>query len=793
MFAALFLLFPALPAAVVPGTVSSAAGTLAEVGFEDGTAMGFAARGTPAEIERGTGTYTVTEEAAHSGKYSLVAENRQQNWNGPALRIDPYVEVGGEYQITFWVKIKSPDSDTFRLSTQIGTGGGASYVNITSRRVSQTDDWVEITGKYLYTSDGEGFITAYIETGDKETEFYIDDFSIASLGDVAVIEADLSLPPLKDIYQDYFLIGSIFSNKDLSGERYKTILHHFNAMTAENAMKPEAMQPVQGSLTFDAADAMVDFVAADGMAVAGHALLWHQQTRTFQYQNEDGTPLTRAEAIENLTMHVKGVAEHYKGKLLCWDVVNEAIVDSPVNPSDWKSAGRNSMWARSFANGADESKGESAFDYIELAFRLAREADPEAMLYYNDYNLDDQDKAAAVAYMVKDINDKYKAEGNDRNLIDGVGMQGHYSVGVGIDNVEASIKRFISIGVEISVTELDVTTQNMPDSGMTPEGELYQAMKYAELFSLYKKYSDHIARVTLWGLDDASSWRSSQYPMIFNGDLSPKQAFYAIADPEGFIATGGELEAAVERSWAAYGTPVIDGEVDDIWKDTAVININRQLFAWENTATGTARVLWDKDNLYVLFEVLDADLDNTGSAAYLRDSVEAFVDEINCKNGDYQDCDGQYRVGYDGEQSFGRSTDSEGFESAVKVSGSGYTVEMKIPFKTIKPEAKGYIGFEAQINDASGGDRVGVAKWSDVTDNSSVSTKGLGVLQLIAPKDGGSDGGDQPAPTPTPTPATPTPAPEGGSDGLSTGLVILIVVGGLAVVGVGAFLIMKKR
>jgi endo-1,4-beta-xylanase len=179
-------------------------------------------------------------------------------------------------------------------------------------------------------------------------------------------------------------------------------------------------------------------------------------------------------------------------------------------------------------------------EYVELAFRTARAADPNVRLYYNDYNLDNQRKAAVVRNMVRDINERYRAEGNDRNLIDGIGMQAHYGINTSINNVRSSIEMFREIGVELAISELDVEVRSVGsgnfgtrrDSRTTEIQQRTQALVYAQLFLLFKENSDIINRVTMWGMDDENSWKSLGNPCLWDGDLVPKQAFFAVADPE---------------------------------------------------------------------------------------------------------------------------------------------------------------------------------------------------------------------------------------------------------------------
>src|SRR5690554_299744 len=203
------------------------------------------------------------------------------------------------------------------------------------------------------------------------------------------------------------------------------------------------------------------------------------------------------------------------------------MLDSANAPYDeWENNLRQSGWYKAIGS-----------DYIELAFKKAREtADQlglDVVLYYNDYNDDQQNKAQSIYHMIKDINDRYQAEHPGELLIQGMGMQSHYNMYTNPDNVRLSMERFIDLGVEIGVTELDV----MSGSGgvQTAKEEKRQAYIYAELFKLYKEHANHISRVTIWGLSDATSWRAEQSPVVFDQNLQSKLAYEAIMDPEAFL------------------------------------------------------------------------------------------------------------------------------------------------------------------------------------------------------------------------------------------------------------------
>jgi len=692
--------------------------------FENETAEGFAGRA-------GTEILTVTDEANHTedGKYSLKTEGRASTWHGPSLRVEKYVDQGSEYKVSVWVKLISPESAQIQLSTQIGEGSGANYVNLVSKAVSTRDGWILLEGMYRYNNTGSGYITIYVESPDSpEVSFYIDDISFEATGSkLEGIQKDLK--PVKDVYKDNFLIGTAASLQDLDGLRFELLNMHFNSITAENAMKPSELQPTKGNFTFDGADRLVDAAIDAGIKVHGHTLVWHQQSPDWMNTSKDAEGntvyLSREEALENLRNHIMTVVEHFGGRVISWDVVNEAMSDNPPNPSDWKGALRKSPWYYAI--------GE---DYLEQAFLAARKVldehpDWDIKLYYNDYNLDNRNKAQAVYNMVKEINENYQKAHPGKLLIDGIGMQGHYSVNTNPTNVELSLRTFIDLGVEVSITELDVRAGS--NFQISEKAASAQGHFYAQLFKLFRDNAGNIARVTFWGMDDGTSWRSSENPLLFDKTYKAKPAYYAVIDPDAFIGEHKPETLETNRTFASYGTPVIDGKADKIWNDTAEIPINRYQTAWHG-ADGTAKVLYDENNLYVLFKVNDTQLDKGSSNPWEQDSIEVFVDENNAKTSFYEADDGQYRVNYENETSFNPESIDDGFESAVEVSGTNYTVEVKIPFRTIKPISNMQIGFDVQINDGKDGARQSIATWNDTTGNAYQDTSVIGILALKAKK-----------------------------------------------------------
>ena len=698
---------------------------------------GFTGRG-------GVETLTVTDEANHTegGSKALKVEGRSDTWQGPSLDVNKYIDEGSEYMVTAWVKLIEPASAQLQLSTQVGQ---SSYYSLENKTITAADGWVKFEGTYRYSNMKSNFATIYIESPSSKTaSFYIDDVSFVDIGS-GPLDIERDLTPIKDVYESDFLIGNAISEEDLSGVRLELLTMHHNVATAGNAMKPDALQPTKGTFTFTAAEEMVDKVLAEGMQMHGHTLVWHSQSPDWMNKNAEGGYLGREEALANLRTHIKTVVEYFGDKVISWDVVNEAMNDNPTNPSDWEASLRQSPWYHAIGP-----------DYIEQAFLAAREVldeHPEwdIKLYYNDYNDDNQNKATAIYNMVRDLNEKYAQTHPGKKLIDGIGMQAHYNLSTNPENVRLSLEKFISLGVEVSVTELDIMAGE--NSQLSEDRAKAQAYLYAQLFKIYKDHSGNIARVTFWGMDDGTSWRASNSPLIFNKYLKAKPAYFAVIDPDKYMEENPpEPPPESKQGTARYGTPVIDGAIDSVWSPAEALPVNQYQMAWQG-ASGTAKALWDDNNLYVLFQVNDTVLDKSSADEWEQDSVEVFLDENNGKTSFYQDDDGQYRVNFDNERTYNAEGIVEGYVTATTTTAAAsYVVEMKIPFRTITPANSMRIGFDAQINDGENGSRISVATWNDLTGVGYQDTSVFGVLTLRGKGSGGgsSSGSGDPSPSAPP-------------------------------------------
>jgi GH35 family endo-1,4-beta-xylanase len=338
------------------------------------------------------------------------------------------------------------------------------------------------------------------------------------------------LKPLKDSFKSFFMMGNIFDPGDVTTEEPYTInkpwlIRHYNTLTPQNQMKPNYMSgrspggTVPGQYdeaNIATAKRMIAAAKAQGIKVQGHCLLWHSQIPTWQ-ANLRTSADTPAQVLAYMREYVTHVVNEFKGTLYAWDVLNEVFPDSVSAYDDWKKV----MRTGSEGNPWYMKLGA---DFVYEGFLAARQADPDVILYYNDYSLDQAGKATMVRNMVRDVNAQYAAEhpeANGRKLIEGIGMQSHHNAGVTAKAIEATLKLFKPLDVKISISELDLLAQSWSDhqANKTPTNAalLNQAIMYGEYFNVFLEYSDIIERVTFWGVADPNSWRSVSLPLLFTG------------------------------------------------------------------------------------------------------------------------------------------------------------------------------------------------------------------------------------------------------------------------------------
>ncbi|WP_188503576.1 endo-1,4-beta-xylanase [Nesterenkonia alkaliphila] len=353
-------------------------------------------------------------------------------------------------------------------------------------------------------------------------------------------------PAMQEVYQDYFHVGIFGRGNDMDA-----LIYNYGSYTPGNEMKPESTQPEKGQFTFDPAEAAMAEHAAHNpdLLFFGHALAWHSQTPSWMW---DAPPARYDQpgeydpevAQENLRQHIQGVLGHFGDRLEAIDVVNEAV--EHADPSDWRAS-------LSTGQGWYPALGS---DWVEMAFLEAAEVVDEngwdVKLTYNDFGLNNPDKARVVYEMVKEINERNEGVRPDgKQLIEVIGMQGHYGLNTDISDVEGNIQLFATLpGVEIHITEMDV---GVPPGELTEEKENNQGMQYAELFRVFRDYAAGPANTTgnprvittvkLAGVRDVTEgWKAGEYAMPYDYEGRAKKALLGILYPEEFLATHDWME-----------------------------------------------------------------------------------------------------------------------------------------------------------------------------------------------------------------------------------------------------------
>ena len=326
-------------------------------------------------------------------------------------------------------------------------------------------------------------------------------------------------------------ISSWKGNMDEGGKQ-------FNMLVAENEMKMETLQPQRGQFSFGSADGLVSFAQRNKMTMRGHCLVWHQQQP--EWVSSDGKKndkgWTRKEALEIMKNHITNVMQHFKGKVTEWDVVNECLDDDQsiirTNPDAYTL--RQNVWQRAIGD-----------DYIDSAFVFARQADPTALLYLNDYDVEMQGKAKAVAFY--NIVKRLQQHGIP---IDGVGLQCHFSVG-SVDSVklERTIRRFGDDGLKCIITELDMGV------GSTSAKDLEEQARNYRVVTDIMLNNDNCPNMLIWGIKDNDSWRSGSNPLLYTSSLGKKPAWYAVRSAlrhRALVTDVKPMQAAVAPSDAIY-------------------------------------------------------------------------------------------------------------------------------------------------------------------------------------------------------------------------------------------------
>ena len=539
-----------------------------ESDFEDGTTQSWNGRGS-ATVERST-------KYAHSGTTSLYGSGRKQRWNGATRSASDIMEAGGYYKVGTYVLYDGAsysDTQKFSINLQYDLNGKENYYTIATETAAK-GEW-QYVGSEFTVPEGATNFYIYVQTGytsaPKEQDlmdFYMDDASGEHLPDPTIQE---DITSLKDAYADYFKIGCACAGSEFAQGATKALIQkHYNSLTLGNELKPDSVldqalsqayvketgDDTAPQISLNEADEMLKFAAANQIPVRGHVLVWHSQTPDWFFKenfDSDGAWVSKEKMTQRLENYIKIVMEtlakdYPDVTFYAWDVVNEAASDAgTIRPAGSNNeVNGQSAWVKVYG---DQS-------YIPLAFEFAKKYAPAGCkLFYNDYNEYSPNKQA---YIISDILKPLI----EKNLIDGVGMQSHISMSYpSIDLYRSAMQQYADLGLEIQVTELDISEKSNAYAD-----QLALAQRYQDVFKMYKEMKDsgvNLSAVVIWGITDSTSWIGG-YPLLFDKDYQAKPSYYAVVDTDSKVetiqtmtayqydGTDADLERALEIGTAQY-------------------------------------------------------------------------------------------------------------------------------------------------------------------------------------------------------------------------------------------------
>ena len=512
--------------------------TVIDTNFEDGTLGGWGPRGTP---ERGLEKLEVVRDIKHSGSAALRVSNRSFTWHGPIHKLSDNAVAGDIYSMSAWIYFQDgPAVGAFTFSVERSFKDASkehAYQNISSFQVKK-GEWTEIKAEYTVGADpSQASIWVYFELPYKEDnrisandkiDFWMDDIKFIKLDPASRPKAEVNIPNLADAWSRYFDVGAAVSRDDVdfSSQTAQLLMKHFTALVADNEQKMDTVQPAEGIFNWEPVDAIVNFGEMTGMRFRWHPLLWHKQNPAWLFRDRasPSNPASKELLNQRLKTYIQTVMRRYKGRIESYDVVNEVLSDK----SGLRTGAEGSMWYDILGP-----------EYIDNAFRWAKEADPSAELVINDYNLEsDPRKRQEMFNLVKGM----KQRGVP---VDTIGIQMHIDIKApSVPQIKETIELFASLGVKVMVTEMDVSVYSSPDEAkknVTDAILLEQAQRYKDIFAVFREQAQkgNLAdMVVIWGALDAASWRNNDpvpgrtdAPLLFDGRLQSKPAFWGLVDP----------------------------------------------------------------------------------------------------------------------------------------------------------------------------------------------------------------------------------------------------------------------
>lgn len=671
---------------------------------------------------RGSAIVSQDSSQHKDGSSSLKVTGRTKTWEGPVKDLTNVLTKGKTYHFSLYIMYNDPNgasNQIFDLKfANTAADKSEKYVSVASVKATK-GNWTEIQGDYTIPSDANlSKYSLYLElpyksndsiTAAEKIDFYLDNVAIKEIEK----NYQKDIPQLRNVFNDYFPIGTAVTGTELDSTDVHSdfIKYQYNALVPGNCMKPDALQPTEGNFKWDEADKVVQFAADNNMLLRGHTLVWHNQTPDWFFQDpSDSTkPASRELLLKRLKTHIETVMARYKGKVDYWDVANEVISDSNgLRASKWKS----------IVGDVDGDGYDS--DYIELAFKYAHEADPDAKLIINDYNVEWNATKRDTLY---NLTKRMLQKGIP---VDGVGLQMHINMYFpAVSTIKESIEKFASLksinpNFAVQVTELDMSIYSSSgESEKTLNDYILdtQASQYKALFDMFKTEATkgNLGLVMLWGNSDDDTWLDSfpvagrkDAPLLFDRYLQAKPAYYSIVGlPKPTIPVTPPTPTVTKQTVNTINTtPTIGDVVDKKWQMAIPFSVKTYVTG-TNGATAKVKTMWDANNLYVFVDVTDATVDDS-------DTVNISLDNGNSEYNKY---------------TVNRNTNTDTIKTTK--TSTGYQIQAKLPLSNTQAAIGAKLTFDMKINDYdSNGNLNSSVVWIDNVSKDALAFSNGGTLAL---------------------------------------------------------------
>ena len=556
------------------------------------------------------------------GSKGMKVTGRQSPENG--AESDKHFYLTGGVKYDYSVQVMSGTDETFRFCLRY-TRSGKTYTEILAEKSVKGGEWTALSATYKAPENADN-LTLNITT-DSASDFVFDDVSVTEKrsGNTAYA-ADAK--GLKDEFAGYFRVGNTLNGTTVKNSSItNNVLKDFNSITCPNETKPDytlVQSTSKGNtvgVTLKSCAAIMDFCANHNIPMRGHTFVWHAQTPTWFFKkdyNANNGWVDEATMDARLESYISGMFAAIKQQyptlnLYAYDVANECIANTDrlfnVNggarePGDDKKESGKSAWVQIYKDN----------HYVQKAFEIAKKYRPQGCaLCYNDYNEYWDGKQNAMYNLCKSLYDK--------GLLDAVGMQSHVNAGAtgfgGTDAYIKAMKRFLSIGCDVQVTELDINLKSNTYS------EQEQANKYKAIFQTAMEWnqahptSNRVTAICMWGMNDSLSWiGASNKPLLYDANNQPKLAYKTLIGmiPESEWGNGAALSTVTlpdengyyftdsfdgqNGGWNARGAASIQNSSDEHFAGSGALYIGNREKSWNGAEKQLSAGIYEGGKAY---------------------------------------------------------------------------------------------------------------------------------------------------------------------------------------------------